>query len=88
MEDKNEIMTVENEEIMEPEETVEEDSGMGFGGGLVLGSLLTLAGIAGFRKLKRIYDERKARKEEAEQSDDSKVIDITDQVQEDVELKL
>lgn len=86
MEDKNEIMTVENEEIMEPEQTVEEQSGSGFGGGLILGSLLTLAVIAGGKKLKKIYDNHKAKKE-AEESEDSEVIDITDQVEE-VELKL
>lgn len=55
---ENEIMVQENEEVMptvyEPE-TTEENSGMGTGAAVLLGSVLTLGAIAGAKLLKKAY---------------------------------
>lgn len=57
---ENEIMVQENEEVMptvyEPEVTEsEENSGMGTGAAVLLGSVLTLGAIAGAKLLKKVY---------------------------------
>lgn len=49
----------ENEEIME----TNENSGMGTGLAMILGGGLTLVAIAGGKKLKKLWDKRKAQKE-------------------------
>lgn len=57
---ENEIMVQENEEVMptvyKPEVTEsEENSGMGTGAAVLLGSVLTLGAIAGAKLLKKVY---------------------------------
>ena len=52
----------ENEEIMETNER----SGMGTGLAMIIGSGLTLAAIAGGKKLKKLWDKRKTKKEQSE----------------------
>lgn len=49
----------ENEEIMEANER----SGMGTGLAMIIGGGLTLAAIAGGKKLKKLWDKRKTEKE-------------------------
>ncbi|MDO5397813.1 MAG: hypothetical protein Q4G33_07765 [bacterium] len=51
----------ENEEIMESNER----SGMGTGLAMIIGSGLTLAAIAGGKKLKKLWDKHKAKKEQS-----------------------
>lgn len=51
-----------NEEIMESNER----SGMGTGLVMIIGSGLTLAAIAGGKKLKKLWDKRKAQKGQSE----------------------
>lgn len=52
----------ENEEIMETNER----SGMGTGLAMILGSGLTLAAIAGGKKLKKLWQERKTKKDKSD----------------------
>lgn len=52
----------ENEEIME----TNEHSGMGTGLAMIIGSGLTLAAIAGGKKLKKLWDKHKTKKEQSE----------------------
>lgn len=52
----------ENEEIMETNER----SGMGTGLAMIIGSGLTLAAIAGGKKLKKLWDKHKTKKEQSE----------------------
>ena len=52
----------ENEEIMESNER----SGMGTGLAMIIGSGLTLAAIAGGKKLKKLWDKHKTKKEQSE----------------------
>lgn len=52
----------ENEEVMDTNER----SGMGTGLAIIIGSGLTLAAIAGGKKLKTLWDKHKSKKEQAE----------------------
>lgn len=52
-----------NEEIMESNER----SGMGTGLAMFIGSGLTLAAIAGGKKLKKLWDKHKTKKEQSEE---------------------
>lgn len=62
----------------EPEMVEEERSGLGFGGGLVFGGLLTLAGIAIGKKAKKVWDDYKTKRSKSEPID-AEVIEITGQ---------
>ena len=67
--EKTEIMELtpyeeENEEIMESDER----SGMGTGLAMIIGSGLTLAAIAGGKKLKKLWDKHKTKKEQSDVS--------------------
>lgn len=77
---ENEIMVQENEEVMptvyEPEVTEsEENSGMGTGAAVLLGSVLTLGAIAGAKLLKKAYQHVKVKRVMKAYSEESKVID-------------
>lgn len=82
-----------NEEtkIMETEMTntepeyVEESSGMSTGLAMAIGGALALATAAGIKKLKKVWDKRKLKKELAEDVEDSNVIDISEDDVEEVE---
>lgn len=75
---ENEIMV--NEEVIEEPEVVEEnDSGMSTGLAMLIGSGLTLAVIAGVKQGKKIMAKIKAKKEAAKATEDSEVIDVTDE---------
>ena len=67
----------ENEEIMESNER----SGMGTGLAMIIGSGLTLAAIAGGKKLKKLWDKHKTKKEQSEVI----IIDSTEEVADDSE---
>lgn len=77
---ENEIMVQENEEVMptvyEPEVTEsEEDSGMGTGAAVLLGSALTLGAIAGVKLLKKAYRHIKAKRAMKAYSEEPEVTD-------------
>lgn len=77
---ENEIMVQENEEVMptvyEPEVTEsEENSGMGTGAAVLLGSVLTLGAIAGAKLLKKAYHHVKAKRAMKACSEEPEVID-------------
>lgn len=74
---ENEIRTVDNEEI-EDGIVVEEESGIGTGLAMLIGSGLTLAGIAGFKGVKKLLAKRKAKKIH-KIDDDGDVIDVDDE---------
>ena len=59
--EENEIM--ETEVMIEESEGTEKSSGMGTGLAMLIGSGLTLAAIAGGKKLKKVWDNRKIKKE-------------------------
>lgn len=63
MEEK-ELMTTENNETIEEE--VEVSSGLGTGLAILIGSGLTLAAVAGGRKLKKMWKTRKTEEESTE----------------------
>lgn len=66
MNENNEIMT--NVAEVEDFNSVTEDnerSGLSTGAAIGLGAVLTLAGIAGFKKVKKIVEAKKAKKEAA-----------------------
>ena len=67
----------ENEEIMESNER----SGMGTGLAMIIGSGLTLAAIAGGKKLKKLWDKHKTKKEQSEVI----IIDSTEEAADDSE---
>lgn len=67
----------ENEEIMESNER----SGMGTGLAMIIGSGLTLAAIAGGKKLKKLWDKHKTKKEQSE----AIIIDSTEEAADDSE---
>lgn len=69
----------ENEEIMETNER----SGMGTGLAMILGSGLTLAAIAGGKKLKKLWQERKTKKGQSDVS----IVDSVEEVADDSEDK-
>lgn len=69
----------ENEEIMETNER----SGMGTGLAMILGSGLTLAAIAGGKKLKKLWQERKTKKGQS----DVIIVDSVEEVADDSEDK-
>lgn len=69
----------ENEEIMETNER----SGMGTGLAMILGSGLTLAAIAGGKKLKKLWQERKTKKDKS----DVIIVDSVEEVADDSEDK-
>lgn len=69
----------ENEEIMETNER----SGMGTGLAMILGSGLTLAAIAGGKKLKKLWQERKTKKGQS----DVIIVDSAEEVADDSEDK-
>lgn len=76
---KTEIMELtpyeeENEEIMESDER----SGMGTGLAMIIGSGLTLAAIAGGKKLKKLWDKHKTKKERSDVIDDSNEVATDD----------
>lgn len=58
---ENEMMNINNEEI-ENDVVVEEDSGIGTGLAMLIGSGLTLAGIAGVKAFKKVWKKHKAKK--------------------------
>ncbi|MDD3204206.1 MAG: hypothetical protein PHS74_00500 [Lachnospiraceae bacterium] len=59
--EENENM--ETEVMIEESEGTEKSSGMGTGLAMLIGSGLTLAAIAGGKKLKKVWDNRKIKKE-------------------------
>lgn len=63
-------------------EVVEEENGISTGLAMLIGSGLTLAAIAGVKKLKKVRENRKAKKSEIDKDKDGNVIDITDDVEE------
>lgn len=67
----------ENEEIMETNEC----SGMGTGLAMILGSGLTLAAIAGGKKLKKLWQEHKTKKGQS----DVIIVDSVEEVADDSE---
>lgn len=67
----------ENEEIMESNER----SGMGTGLAMIIGSGFTLAAIAGGKKLKKLWDKHKTKKEQSEVI----IIDSTEEAADDSE---
>lgn len=69
----------EHEEIMETNER----SGMGTGLAMILGSGLTLAAIAGGKKLKKLWQERKTKKGQS----DVIIVDSVEEVADDSEDK-
>lgn len=76
MEDNKELMTVENEYEMEPEEETEEVQKSNFGSGVLLGGLLALGGYFLGKKVIKKWKERKANEPEVSKTDPN-VIDIT-----------
>lgn len=81
-----------NEEItMTPEENeefgieVEEKSGIGTGFAMIVGGVLAVAGIAGVKKLKEMWKNRKSKKEiivdETVESEDFRVVDNSTEVE-------
>lgn len=77
---ENEIMVQENEEVMptvyKPEVTEsEENSGMGTGAAVLLGSVLTLGAIAGAKLLKKVYRHVKEKRAEKACSAECAVLD-------------
>ena len=69
----------ENEVIME----MNESSGMGTGLAIILGSGLTLAAIAGGKKLKKIWDKYRSKKEQAGVI----IVESTEKVADDSEIE-
>lgn len=61
MEEKNELMVMEETDVMN-EENESKQSGMGTGLAMLLGSALTIAIIAGGTRLKKVWRIHKARK--------------------------
>lgn len=70
----------ENEEIMKPNG----HSGMGTGLAMIIGSGLTLAAIAGGKKLKELWDKRKTKKED---TDGVIIVNSTEEVDDDSKIK-
>ena len=60
-------------EISETNENTEEYSGMSNGGAMLIGGLITAAGIAGFKK---VWADHKAKKEEAKKLVDVEAKDV------------
>lgn len=75
MMNENEIMV--NEEVMEEPEVIEEKSGMNTGLAMLIGGVVTAAGIAGAKMLKKAWVAHKTKKEIPSASD-FEVIDDTD----------
>lgn len=74
---ENEIMNVEDEENEIAIVNEEENSGISTGLAMLLGSGLTLVGMAGFKFGKRIWERRRAnRKHKSEEYDDEDVVDV------------
>lgn len=80
---ENEIMNTEFE-VMEEEETTNAGSGKSIGLGVLIGSLLTAAVIAGGKKLKKVVKNHKARKAD-EEVDFDDCFEEEDDIVEDVE---
>lgn len=79
MEENYDVVTTNNEEV----EVTESGSSMSGTTGAILGSLLTIAAIAGVSKIKKIVKDRKLKKEtefvdDDEAFDDEDVIDLKD----------
>ena len=56
----------EEPEMTELSEEISEDSGLSTGVAMLIGSGLTLAGIAGWKALKKLWAKHKAKKEQTE----------------------
>lgn len=68
--EKNEMVEFEQENVEVPEVVEDTNSGISTGLAMLIGSGLTLAGLAGFKKLKKVWKKRKAKKELDRQQDD------------------
>lgn len=77
-ENKNEIM--EMSEVTAEPEVIEEQSQMPTGVAMLIGGALTVGAIAGFKRLKKVWDDHKAKKAVSEP--EGEVVDITDHVKE------
>ena len=75
MMNENEIIV--NEEVMEEPEVIDEKSGMNTGLAMLIGGVVTAAGIAGAKMLKRVWTAHKIKKETLSASD-FEVVDDTD----------
>lgn len=80
MNEENNMMVTEmtNEEP----EMFEESSGMSTGMAMLTGSLLTLATIAIVKKAREVWANHSAKKGLSDEIDESKVVDITEDVEE------
>lgn len=60
-----EVMETNSEEIMEQKDTndIVESSGMSSGVAMLIGGALALSAVAGVKKLKKVWNKRKSRKE-------------------------
>lgn len=81
---ENEMMVLEEVEVNnEPEVTEEEKSNSGFGLGVLIGSALTMAGIAGVKAVRKVIAKHKAKKDiptvVGEVVDDDATIDVSDE---------
>lgn len=68
--EKNEMVEFEQENVEVPEVVEDTNSGISTGLAMLIGSGLTLAGLAGFKKLKKVWKKRKAKKELDRQQDE------------------
>lgn len=86
-EKKLEVMESINDEIQEAEEIIEsnEKSGMNTGLAMAIGGALTLATVAGVKKLRALWKERKEKKEDSFEEVDIVSDDFYDDEQEFVE---
>lgn len=79
---ENEVMV--NEEVTtESQVSEEQNTQMSTGLAMLIGAGLALAGAKAFKAVKKVYNNRKALREAAKTEQDSKVIDITGEVEED-----
>lgn len=81
MNENNEIMEM-NEVNEEPEVIEEERSEMGTGLAMLIGAGLTIAAIAAVKKGRKVWAKIKAKKEAASETEESKVIETTCDVEE------
>lgn len=82
---ENETKIMETEMTNNEPEYVEESSGMSTGLAMAIGGALTLAAVAGAKKLKKLWDKRKLKKELSETIGTDNVIDISEDDVNDVE---
>lgn len=84
MMEENEIMTT---EVMEMPEVSEEKSGMNTGLAMLIGGVVTAAGLAGARKIRKVWIAHKAKKAALAASESEVIEGTAEQVSEVEETK-